>query len=75
MKNKPRIDRRKARAWMFEQGIRPRDIQAALAQKSHTHAVETLTGVRNDRRVLSWLLDRGCPEEYLQLPKCMLGGK
>lgn len=75
MKKKERINRRLVRAWMVVEGIRPRDIQAALGQRSHAHAVETLTGVRSDRKVLTWLLDRGCPVEYLQLPKQMQGGE
>jgi hypothetical protein len=75
MKKKSRIDRRMARAWMVMEGIRPCDIQDALGQRSHAHAVETLSGVRSDKKVLNWLLNRGCPEEYLQLPKQMQGGK
>jgi hypothetical protein len=75
MKRKERIDRRRARAWMVMEGIRPSDIQAALDQRSLTHAVETLTGVRSDKKVLDWLLNRGCPVEYLQLPKRKQGEK
>lgn len=70
MKQKP-AERRKARAWMFENGIRVRDIQNKLGNKSITQASETLIGIRNDRRVLRYLLDRGCPKEYLNLPKDM----
>jgi len=71
MKGKKRIDRRKARAWMVMEGIRPQDIQKALGQRFHVQAVETLQGVRNDRKVLQWLIDNGCPVEYLKLPKNM----
>jgi hypothetical protein len=75
MMKKERIDRRRARAWMVMEGVRPCDIKIALGQRSLAQAVETLTGVRSDKKVLNWLLNRGCPEEYLQLPKQMQGGK
>lgn len=75
MKGKKRIDRRQARAWMVMEGLKPHDIQTALGQRSHAQVVETLQGVRNDRKVLNWLIERGCPVEYLQLPKSMQRGK
>ncbi|HAS54776.1 MAG TPA: hypothetical protein DCS42_11980 [Nitrospiraceae bacterium] len=75
MKQKKRIDRRQARAWMVMEGIRPQDIQKALGQRFHVQVIETLQGVRNDRNVLNWLIERGCPVEYLQLPKSMQKGE
>ena len=75
MKQGERIDRRKVRAWMVMEGVKPSDIQKALGQRSHVQVVQTLQGVRNDRRVLDWLRDRGCPVEYLQLPKSMQKGE
>jgi len=71
-----RIDRREARAWMVLQGIRPKDIQDSMSLRYHSQVVETLTGKRDDRRVLQWLLDHGCPSAHLRLPKSMgEGGK
>lgn len=70
-KKRQRIDRREARAWMVLQGKRPLDIQNELGLRYHTQVVETLLGDRNDRRVLAWLRDNGCPEDYLKTPKDM----
>jgi hypothetical protein len=67
-----RKDRRRAKAWMVMNKIRPRDIQVALGHKYHSPVGETLTGVRDNRQVLAWLLDKGCPADYLKLPKDMI---
>ncbi|MBU1057092.1 MAG: hypothetical protein KJ804_02065 [Proteobacteria bacterium] len=64
-------DRRQARAWMILQGIRQKDIQNDLGQRHETQVNETLLGLRNDRRVLQYLLDNGCPAGYLELPSDM----
>jgi hypothetical protein len=65
-------DRRQARAWMVMRSLRPLDIQKALGHRYHTQVVETLAGDRDDRRVLTWLRDNGCPDEYLNLPTDMM---
>lgn len=64
-------DRRQARAWMIVNSIRLVDVQQALGLKYHTQVGETLAGTRDDQRVLIYLLDRGCPERYLDLPAKM----
>jgi hypothetical protein len=64
--------RSKARGWMAENGIRQRDIQRALRQRSLTQVSETMWGLRDDRRVLAHLLQIGCPARYLELPEDLL---
>lgn len=65
-------DRRKVRAWMIMQGISQTSIKVALGHKSINQVHATLQGIRNDRRVLQYLLDNGCPAEHLNLPSDML---
>ena len=64
-------DRRQARAWMVLNGIKGKDIQSALGMKYFTQVSETMNGSRNDRAVLQYLLDLGCPAAYLDLPHDM----
>jgi len=68
---KQRVDRKKARSWMVMNGLRPLNIQKAIGFRYHTQVVETLLGDRDDRKVLAWLRDHGCPVEYLKLPPDM----
>ena len=68
---KQRVDRKQVRSWMVMNGLRPLDIQKALCFRYHTQVVETILGDRDDRRVLAWLRDHGCPVEYLKLPTDM----
>ena len=63
--------RRRAWAWLVRRGIRQVNIQRELHHKYITQVNETLQGTRNDRQVLQYLLDIGCPEEYLDLPTDM----
>lgn len=63
--------RLQAKSWMVTAQIRVVDIQRALGHRYHTQAVETLTGVRDHREVLRYLLEKGCPAEYLALPNDM----
>ncbi len=65
--------RREARGWMFVNGIRPTDIQRQLNHKYISPTTDTLSGIRNDRKVLRRLLELGCPPEYLKLPDDMRG--
>ena len=53
---------------MVMNDIRQVDIVKALRFRFDTQVHETLYGVRNDRRVLQYLLDHGCPADYLHLP-------
>ncbi len=68
---KKRKDRRGVKAWMAMQEIRPVDIQRALGHKHHSPVVETILGEIDNREVLAWLRDNGCPVKYLHLPKDM----
>lgn len=61
----------KIKIWMLRRGIKCADIQRALRQKSMTQAWGTINGDRSDRRVLAWLLNHGCPADYLALPQDM----
>lgn len=70
-KKRATIDRREARAWMIMQGIRPVDIQRDMEYPRTAQVNDTLQGRRNDRRVLQYLLDKGCPAAYLKLPSSM----
>ncbi len=65
------VDRRKARAWMVMNDIRLVDIQRDLKMNSYTQVVETMQGQRSHRKVLGWLLKKGCPASYLELPRDM----
>lgn len=69
--NPKKKNRRRALAWLVERGVRQKEIQLELHNRSNAQVNETLQGTRNDRRVLQYLLDLGCPEEYLDLPKGM----
>jgi len=66
-----RTIRLQAKAWMVMEQMRIVDIQRALGHKQHVQAVETLTGVRDHRQVLRYLLEKGCPAKYLALPNDM----
>ena len=63
-----RATRKQARVWMLTNDIRNVDIQNALVMRSHNLVADTLAGSRNNRRVLQYLIERGCPVEYLDIP-------
>ena len=63
-----RPNRKQARVWMLTHDIRNVDIQNALQLKSHSLISSTLAGSRNNRRVLQYLIERGGPVEYLDIP-------
>lgn len=60
---------------MLENDIRGVDIQNALRLRSHSLVANTLAGRRSNRRVLQYLIEKGCPVEYLDLPKPIEGNK
>jgi hypothetical protein len=66
-----RKDRRRVKAWMVMNNINGRHIQRALGHKWLTQVSETLSGIRDHRKVLAYLRDKGCPISYLQLPDDM----
>jgi hypothetical protein len=67
--------RRQVRIWMLTHDIRSVDVLKALRMKSHSLVANTLAGRQNNRRVLQYLKDKGCPVEYLDLPEDMKAKK
>lgn len=63
--------RKQARVWMLNNDIRNVDVQKALFMRNHNLVADTLAGKRNNRRVLNYLLENGCPAEFLYLPEYM----
>ena len=59
--------------WMMRNGLSVSQIQKELGYKTHTGISNTLAGRRNLRRVLDFLVGKGCPVEYLDLPKEIKG--
>lgn len=60
------------RVWMQRKGVRLITIQRELGFKASKTVWATVEGRENNRRVLGWLKDRGCPERHLDLPDDML---
>lgn len=57
--------------WMKRKKLTVSDIQRALNFKNHGVVSDTIADRRQNRRVLQYLLDAGCPAKYLDLPKDM----
>ncbi len=54
--------------WMWDHGVTGRDIvQATGASKASVSM--TIKGVRNDKRVLEYLRENGCPHLYIDARK------
>lgn len=56
--------------WMIRNDLREIDIIGATGQEQ-TYVNKTLRGLKNNRVVLQYLLNRGCPAKYLALPDNM----
>lgn len=56
--------------WMLRNDLREADIVRDTAQEQ-TYVNKTLNGSKNNRVVLRYLVDRGCPVRYLALPSDM----
>jgi len=54
--------------WMLRKGIRQAEVAAELGV-SRPLVSMTIQGTARNRRVLDWLKDHGCPEEYLEYPR------
>ena len=65
MKNRNTI---KIKVWMLENGVRQSEISVAV-NIGMSNVSRTIDGQRNCRAVLSYLLDKGCPAKYLDLPE------
>lgn len=59
------------KVWMLRNGLREHDIVQATGEEQ-TYVNKTLLGTRNNRVVLRYLLEKGCPAKYLALPKDMM---
>lgn len=59
------------KVWMLRNGLREHDIVQETGE-DQTYVNKTLLGTRNNRVVLRYLLEKGCPVKYLALPKDMM---
>lgn len=59
------------KVWMLRKGLREQDIVRETGE-DQTYVNKTLLGTRHNRVVLRYLLDKGCPANYLALPKDMM---
>lgn len=53
---------------MIRSGMRPARIAEAMGV-SLALVSDTISGRKNNRRVLRYLMDAGCPKEHLDLPE------
>jgi hypothetical protein len=58
------------KVWMVRKNIKLVDICEALKFDKKT-VWATLYGHENNRKVLAWLIDKGCPKKHLALPADM----
>jgi hypothetical protein len=56
--------------WMLRNDIKEADIVRAT-EVEQSYVNKTINGTRNNREVLRYLLEQGCPARYLALPKDM----
>lgn len=56
------------RVWMIRNGHTINSIRTDLQYRTHTPVSLTISGARNLRKVLRYLLEQGCPARYLALP-------
>jgi len=59
------------RIWMLRNQLTVESIRRDLGYRNHTPVSLTIDGKRNQQKVLQYLKDHGCPEQYLHLPKNM----
>lgn len=57
--------------WMKRKRLTVVGIQHALNYANHGTVSNTLAGRKHIRKVLQYLLDKGCPAKYLALPEDM----
>jgi len=57
------------RVWLRRKGIKLVDVQRALDFGDHKTVWATIEGRENNRKVLAWLAENGCPKKYLALPE------
>jgi hypothetical protein len=57
--------------WMKRNGVKVADIQHAVGFTNHGVVSNTIAGRKDNRKVLQYLLSKGCPARHLALPKGM----
>ena len=60
----------KIKIWLLKKKITQVDIIRELGEEQ-TYVNKTINGLRNNRKVLAYLRENGCPVSYLALPKDM----
>lgn len=58
------------KVWMLRNGLREHDIVRETGVEQ-SFVNKTLNGTRNNREVLQYLIEKGCPAKHLALPKKM----
>ncbi len=66
-------DKIEIKRWMLRKGVTVYGIRDALGYKTHGAVSNTLADRQDNRKVLGYLLEKGCPKKYLGLPKDMKG--
>ena len=68
-------ERQANKIWSFmrDKGFTGRDIMRACGHKSSCLASNTIAGRSHNRKVLRFLVTKGCPKKYLGLPQDMRG--
>lgn len=56
--------------WLKRKKIKQTQIATEVGKKP-VHVWETINGKRNDRAILAWLINKGCPVGLLDLPADM----
>ncbi len=59
------------RIWMLRNGLTIDSTRKALGYRNYTPVSLTIDGKKNLRKVLHYLKELGCPEQFLALPKDM----
>lgn len=59
------------RIWMLRNGLTVDSTRKALGYRNHTPVSLTIDGKKNLRKVLAYLREMGCPEQFLALPEDM----
>ena len=72
--NKPKGRERnkiEIKVWMLRKGITVSQLAKEAGYKRVTLASSTVAGLRNSRKILRLLINKGCPVEFLDLPEDM----
>lgn len=56
------------RVWLKRNGFKLATIQKDLGYRDNKTVWSTIEGQENNRKVLTWLMENGCPTKYLALP-------